>query len=107
MKFPVCPNITPDDTMYSKCVRCQITQEHNLGCPLKHVSEGVYQFDGETPAGGVKAMLYFTVEGKQYRDKQVANFVEIQELDSDGRLIAIDHGYRDPAAEIVKPNGQK
>ncbi|MBN1968996.1 MAG: hypothetical protein JXR48_18825 [Candidatus Delongbacteria bacterium] len=104
MKFPVCPNMIPEDSIYSSCVGCQIKEEHNMGCPLKRINEGVYEFVGETPAGGKKALLYFTIEGKQYRDKDVSKFVEIQELDGEGRLIAIEHAFADPNKETIKPN---
>jgi len=95
MKFPVCPNFEPDDTFFSNCIGCSITQEDNKGCPLKKIEEGVYEVNEITPAKGVKAMMYFTIVGKKYRSKENAKFLEIQELDKDGGLIAIDHAFKD------------
>ncbi len=95
MRFPLCPNFEPDDTYFSNCVGCNITQEDNKGCPLKKLEEGVYEFNGETPAGGVKARFYFTILGKKYRSKENAKFLEIQELDEDDRLVAIEHAFKD------------
>ena len=96
MRFPSCRNSEADDTFYSFCTGCSIFGEQN-GCVLTETEElGKYVFEGRTPKGGVRAFLFFKNEKDEPVRKVDAQFVEIQELDSQGRIIHVDHGTFDP-----------
>ncbi len=97
MLFPICKNSESNDSFYSVCVGCNIFQKDNLGCLLTEDEKeiGKYYFTGETPAGGEKAIFFFTNEDDKQVKKNVAKFVEIHELDENDRLINIEHGTYD------------
>ncbi|MBN1968995.1 MAG: hypothetical protein JXR48_18820 [Candidatus Delongbacteria bacterium] len=99
MLFPVCKNMTTEDSFYSYCVGCKIKYDENKGCTLIRQAElGKYLYPGTTPSGGESAILYFRDENDNPVEKWDAKFVEIQELDDNGRLLNIEHGTFDPYA---------
>ncbi len=96
MRFPSCKNSKVDDTFYSFCTGCLIQAGH-YGCVLNKTEEmGKYILEGKTPNGGVKALLFFKGVNDEPVVKSEAHFVEIQELDLQGRIIHIEHATFDP-----------
>ncbi|NTU59139.1 MAG: hypothetical protein HGB00_09560 [Chlorobiaceae bacterium] len=106
MKFPVCDYAESEEGFYSQCASCPI-ESSNPGCALNELEDGTYQFIGQTPNGGVKAVFYFkNGEGVQVV-KQDAVHVEIHELDELDHLVSILYGMVDPEGMIyLKKSGR-
>lgn len=99
MKFPVCEYADSEEGFYSQCASCPIDAK-NPGCALVQLGDGNYEFNGETPHGGVRAVFYFRTDGGDQVLKQDAEHVEIHELDENGETIAILYGMVDPEGMI-------
>jgi hypothetical protein len=99
MKFPVCDYAESEEGFYSQCASCPIDSS-KAGCALDVIGEGTYEFTGETPHGGVRAVFFFrNAEGLQVA-KQEAVHVEIHEFDEEDLLVAIMYGMVDPEGMI-------
>jgi len=70
------------------------------GCALDELEDGTYQFIGETPHGGVRALFYFKDNAGNQVSKYDAIHVEIHELDEAGMLVTILYGMVDPEGMI-------
>jgi hypothetical protein len=99
MKFPVCDFAESEDGFYSQCASCPIDAK-NAGCALDELGDGTYEFQGETPNGGVRAIFHFKNDAGDQVAKPDAVHVEIHELDENGHLIAILYGMVDPEGMI-------
>lgn len=99
MKFPVCDYAPSEDGFYSQCASCPIDSSLG-GCALEECSDGFYQFEGETPHGGIKALFYFSDNDGNRVAKRYAQHVEIHELDADGHVLSILFGMVDPEGVI-------
>lgn len=99
MKFPVCDFADSEEGFYSQCASCPIAAG-NPGCALEELGDGNYQFVGETPHGGVRAIFYFRDNAGNQVAKQEAEHVEIHELDEGDHLITILYGMVDPEGMI-------
>lgn len=99
MKFPVCDYADSLDGFYSQCAGCPI-ESRAPGCALDELEDGTYQFTGETPHGGVRALFYFKDNAGNQVSKYDAIHVEIHELDEAGMLVTILYGMVDPEGLI-------
>jgi len=61
----------------------------------KETKTGKYTYNGETPNKGVKLIMLFVDNNSQATNIENAAFVEIQELDTNGALIHVEHGKAD------------
>lgn len=64
---------------------------------------GHYLYKGETPNGGSSLLFIFMRDGKKVAITE-AKFVEIQELNTNGALIHIEHGKADIYSHWDNPN---
>jgi len=99
MKFPVCDYADSEDGFYSQCAGCPIDTSSD-GCALIALDDGTYEFRGETPHGGVRALFIFKDNEGNRIPKQDAVHVEIHELDELGHLVTILYGMVDPEGMI-------
>jgi len=99
MKFPVCDFADADDGFYSQCASCPIDSD-TAGCALSQLEDGTYEFVGETPHGGVRAVFLFKNDAGDQVEKQEAVHVEIHELDEYGHLVTLLYGIVDPEGMI-------
>jgi hypothetical protein len=49
-----------EDGFYCQCVGCEVISNSTPGCVIREKPDGIYEFNGVTPHGGVKAVLIFT-----------------------------------------------
>ncbi|UZJ38343.1 hypothetical protein [Prosthecochloris sp. SCSIO W1103] len=99
MKFPVCDFADSEDGFYSQCASCPIDAS-TAGCALTELEDGTYEFVGQTPHGGVRAVFLFKNDAGDQVAKQDAVHVEIHELDEHGHLVTILYGIVDPEGMI-------
>lgn len=99
MKFPVCDFAESEEGFYSQCASCPIEADQ-AGCALCELQDGTYEFVGETPHGGVRAIFYFKNDAGNQVAKQEAIHVEIHEFDDQDVLLAILYGMVDPEGMI-------
>ncbi len=99
MKFPVCKFADSEDGFYSQCTSCPI-ESSTPGCVLTELEDGTYEFVGETPSGGVRAVFIFKNDAGDQIPKQEAIHVEIHELDEHGHLVTKLYGIVDPEGMI-------
>lgn len=99
MKFPVCDYADSEEGFYSQCASCPIDAASS-GCALDELEDGNYQFIGETPHGGVKALFFFKNNEGDQVPKRDAVHVEIHELDQKEQLISVLYGMVDPEGMI-------
>jgi hypothetical protein len=99
MKFPVCDFAEPVEGFYSQCASCPIAAG-TPGCALLELDDGNYEFVGETPHGGVRAVFYFRDNAGNQVPKRDAEHVEIHELDEGEHLVTILYGMVDPEGMI-------
>ncbi len=96
MEFPRCDLYPADAGFYCQCVGCPVISNSTAGCVIREKENGVYEFHGATPHGGVKAVLVFTNDEGEIVAKPNAKHVEIRELDAQGRTIQVTFGVADP-----------
>ena len=96
MKFPRCDMYPNEEGFYCQCIGCPVISNITPGCALREVSVGVYEYTGETPNGGVKAVLTFTNDEGEIVPKPDAKHVEIREFDRNGGVVQILFGVADP-----------
>jgi hypothetical protein len=99
MKFPVCDYADSVEGFYSQCAGCPI-ESRAPGCALDEMDDGTYEFLGETPHGGTRALFFFKDNAGNQVSKYEAVHVEIHELDADGMLVTILYGMVDPEGLI-------
>ncbi len=96
MKFPVCGLYEAEDCFYCQCTGCPVVSNSTPGCVLEEISLGTYQFSGDTPNGGTKAMFLFTDNEGHIVSKEDAIHVEIREYNNDEKQIGVLFGLIDP-----------
>jgi hypothetical protein len=96
MTFPRCDLYPAEEGFYCQCVGCPIVSNSNASCVIKERKDGLYEFAGKTPNGGVKAVLLFTNDEGEVVAKPDAKHVEIRELDEKGNTVAVQFGVADP-----------
>jgi len=99
MKFPVCDYAESIEGFYSQCAGCPI-ESKAPGCALEEMDDGTYEFIGQTPHGGARAVFHFKDNAGNQVSKYDAIHVEIHELDESGMLVTILYGMVDPEGLI-------
>jgi len=100
MKFPVCDLYPAEDGFYCQCAGCPIVSNSTPGCVIEELPNGDYEFEGETPSGGVKALFIFTNNEGERVAKEDAIHVEIRELNEKGKVVGVLFGMVDPDGAI-------
>jgi len=88
---------------YCQCIGCEVIADGGR-CQLVEESKGVYKYTGSTPHGGEMAYLYFTDSEGNLVAKEKASYVEIRELDREGRILHVDFGIVDESGFIIRKN---
>lgn len=102
MQFPRCDLMPAEEGFYCQCVGCEVVSNATPGCVIREKPDGIYEYNGTTPNGGVKAVLIFTNDEGEIVPKSDAKHVEIREFDAKGNVLAVQFGVADPQGFSLK-----
>lgn len=102
MQFPRCDLMPAEEGFYCQCVGCEVVSNSTPGCVIREKPDGIYEFNGATPNGGVKAVLIFTNDEGEIVSKPDAKHVEIREFDAKGNVLSVQFGVADPQGFSLK-----